>query len=189
MIPNLSSDPALNTRPVYLVALTALALGLILAVVNLQVYLSSNRSMAEQIEARTTLQRDVARLEKELGEHLTALEGVPWSDLSERISAVNSILVEQQFSWSRLLADIGEVLPWQVRVISISPSAGDDAVRLSLHAVSRDRTALLEFLDNLVTSPRFGEPIPLRETGPEAGQSVDYLLTLNVPYLPHGEDS
>jgi Tfp pilus assembly protein PilN len=187
MIPNLSSDPLLNTRPVYVVAITTLVVGLILGAINLHLYLQSSRTLAEQIAERDELQRNVNRLESELREHVVALEDVPWRGLEGRITAVNALLIEQQFSWSRLLTDLGRELPWQVRVVSVRPSADETGLNLSLETVSRDRGAVLEFLDNLVESPLFHQPIPTRETGPEAGLSVDYDFRIQVEYRPHGE--
>jgi Tfp pilus assembly protein PilN len=160
MIPNLSSDPLLNTRPVYVVAVTTLAVGLILGAINLHLYLQSSRTLAEQIAERDELQRNVNRLESELREHVVALEDVPWRGLEGRITAVNALLIEQQFSWSRLLTDLGRELPWQVRVVSVRPSADETGLNLSLETISRDRGAVLEFMDNLVESPRFHRTDP-----------------------------
>ena len=186
--PNLASRPFLNIRPVRILSLGALLLALLFGAIDFNIYSRSTRDLTTQIEERDSLKARRTELIQQLQEHLNALDGVPWKGLSRRITSVNSILGEQHFSWGRLLDDLGEVLPWQVRMVSVSPSHDEDGIRLSIRAVSQDRDGFLAFLDNLVEDPRFEEPIPARETWPESGQTIEYLFSLRVQYRPEGSE-
>lgn len=186
IFPNLASKPRLNTRPVWLLTLAAGAVALILAAVNIQLYVATSRDLSEQIALREELQTSRDKVAGAFKEHLAVLDRVPWKGLGGRIEAVNKVLAEHQFSWTRLLEDLGEVLPWQVRVVSVSPTVKDGVVTLSMNAVSQDRDGFLELLDNMVNDSRFVDPVPSRETWPEAGDVVGYSFSMRVQYVAGG---
>ena len=185
-LPNLASRPRLNTRPVYFLSLVALLLALLIGGIDFSIYYRNTGDLSTQIAKRDSMKAQRTELISQLKEHLKALDSVPWKGLSRRVSSVNSVLDEQRFSWSKLLDDLGETIPWQVRLVTISPSQGEKGISLSITAVSQDREGFLNFLDALVQDPRFDEPIPGRETWPESGQTIQYLFNLNVRYLPEG---
>jgi len=185
--PNLASRPRLNTRPVWLVVICAGTIALMLTAVNIRIYVESNQELSEQIAERDALLARQNTLADELQTHATLLDKVPWKALSARVMAVNAVLAEHSFSWTGLLDHLGAVLPWQVRLVSVSPSVSKDGVRLSIEAVSQDRDGFLDLLDRMVEDAHFDEPIPMRENWPEGGRSVDYTFTMNVKYLPQGE--
>ena len=182
IVANLASKPRLNTRPVWVVTGAALLIGLVLTAVNIRHFLTSNQTLGEQIVQRDMLQIQRDALAEEFSVHAGVLEGVPWKNLGARIDLVNEVLEEHRFSWSEMLDDLAVVLPWQVRVVSVSPSLGEDGVSLSLEAVSKDRVGFLDVLDRMVSDPNFDDPRPSRETWPEGGQSSEYLFTMRVMY-------
>ncbi len=186
IVPNLASRPKLNTRPVWLVVACAGTIALILMVVNIRLYVASSQALSEQILRRDTLQERRDALADELGTHASVLEQVPWRSFGARVMAVNAVLAEHRFSWTDLLDHLAAVLPWQVRMVSVSPSLSEDGAMLSLTAVSQDRNGFLELLDRMVEDPHFDEPIPKRESWPEGGKSVEYFFTMTVLYLPRG---
>ncbi len=187
IVANLASKPRSNTRPVWVLTWAAVLIGLVLTAVNIRLFLSSNQTLDEQIVRRDMLQLQRDALAGEFSGHAAVLEQVPWQNLGARIQLVNEVLAEHRFSWSDLLDRLAEVLPWQVRVVTVSPLLGDEGVTLVLEAVSKDRDGFLELLDRMVTDPYFDDPRPSRETWPEGGQSSEYLFSMRVLYLPEGE--
>ncbi len=187
IVANLASKPRFNTRPVWILTGAAVLIGLVLAAVNIRLFLSSNQTLEEQIVRRDMLQLRRDALGGEFSGHSAVLDQVPWQSLGARIELVNEVLAEHRFSWSDLLDHLAEVLPWQVRVVSVSPSLDDDGVTLDLEAVSKDREGFLDLLDRMVADPYFDDPLPSRETWPEGGQSSEYLFRMRVVYLPEGE--
>jgi len=187
IVANLASKPRLNTRPVWVLTGAAVFIGLVLTAVNIRLFLSSNQTLEEQIVHRDMLQIQRDALAEEFSMHAGVLQGVPWNNLGARINLVNEVLEEHRFSWSDLLEQLAEVLPWQVRIVSVAPSLGEDGVSLTLVAVSKDRAGFLDLLDRMVADPNFRDPRPSRETWPEGGQSSEYLFRMRAMYLPGGE--
>jgi len=187
--PNLASRPFVNARPVWLV--TAAAAGVIVLMLGMLgvSYLRGNRTLAERITDRDELQRRHDTIVDELRAEVRGLERVPWRSLAARISSTNVILRERGFSWLEMLDDIEEVLPYDVRIIKITPKIEGDRVLIGLDAVCRTREALLELLDNMIRDPRFAEPTPRSEVLPEASDSATFELTFTVSYLPGEAES
>jgi hypothetical protein len=189
IVPNLASRPFLNTRPVWLVTACAGVAALILIAVNIGFYVRSNRVLRPQIEYRNSLLAEERAMAADVGGQVSELETVPWRSLSARVSATNVILREHAFSWLTLLDDVERVMPYDVRILRVSPTVGPDAVELGLVVVARTREAMLEFLQNLLADPSFSRPTPRREETPEESDEPGYTLSLSVRYLPPGEPS
>jgi Tfp pilus assembly protein PilN len=183
ILPNLASKPFLNTRPVWLVTILSGFLALVLVVLNIVFYMSSNRTLAPQIEERDRLQAQHDALVAEIEDQVEVLKKVPWRSLAARVNATNLILREHGFSWLKLLDDIERVMPYDVRIVQIAPSVGANQVNLSLTVVTKNRDAMLEFLENLIADPSFARPTPSRERTPEESDEIGYLLSLTVQYL------
>lgn len=187
IVANLSSKPRLNTRPVWAVTAVAVLIGLVLTAVNIRLFLTSNQTLEELIVRRDMLQIERQALATDFSGHAVVLEKVPWRSLGARIELVNEVLAEHRFSWPKLLEHLAEVLPWQVRVVSVSPALNENGATLTLDAVSKDREGFLELLDRMVADPYFDNPLPNQETWPEGGKSAEYLFSMRVSYLPDGE--
>lgn len=182
-IPNLSSRPFLNTRPVWLLIVAAGTLAAILSAVNLNLWIVSNRGLEEQLARERTLAAEQAKLVGEMKADVTALDRVPWRNLDRRVEDINLVLREHAFSWLQLLDDVERVLPREVRIIRIIPTMGKEGVELGLDGVARDRDAFLDLLDNLIADPAFEAPRPRSEVMPEQSSSAGYEFTVSVKYL------
>lgn len=183
IVPNLSSRPLLNTRPVWLVIGVAAFLSLVFAVLNTQVWFKSNRELEEQILLLDQLKADNERLAIAVGQEAEDLNRVPWRSLAARVNAVNAVIHEHEFSWVGLLDDIERVLPYDVRLTKITPKVDVDTVNLSLTAIGRTREALLEFFDTLIDDPSFSEPTPSSEITPEES-GFGYVFQMTVVHHP-----
>ncbi len=182
--PNLAGRPFLNNRPVWLLTAAAALIGVVLIALNLHLYLVADRTLQSETRRRDELERQVNTLEERLRADVASLEGVPWRSLKGRVEATNMILREHAFSWLTMLDDIERIMPYDVRLTRISPSAGPEGVSLAFEVVGRHREGLLQLLDNLIADPRFDEPAPQTETTPDESSSGLYQLSLRVRYLP-----
>lgn len=187
--PNLATRPFANTRPVWLVTAAAAAVVVVMLGLLGMSYLRGNRTLAERIAARDALQRQHDALVDELRGEVRTLEGVPWRSLAARIASTNDILRERGFSWLEMLDDIEEVLPYDVRIVKITPKVDGERVQIGLEAVCRTRDALLELLDNMIGDPRFAEPTPRSEVFPEESDNATFDLLFTVTYLPGEAES
>jgi len=184
IIPNLASRPFLNTRPVWLVTAAAGVLALALVLLNVLSYVRAGRTLEPQIEHRDRLLVEERALVAGLSGLVAELEQVPWRSLDARIEATNVILREHNFSWLAMLNDVERVMPYDVRILQVSPDVGPTGVDLHLRVVAKTREAMIEFLDNLIADPRFSRPTPRTETTPEQSESGSYNLSLSVHYHP-----
>lgn len=184
IIPNLASRPFLNTRPVWIVTGAAAVLALTLIALNVLSYVHAGRVLEPQIEYRDQLVVQERALTAGLSGLVADLEKVPWKSLGARIEATNVILREHNFSWLGMLDDLERVMPYDVRILQVSPDVGPTGVDLHLRLVAKTREAMIEFLQNLVADPRFSGPTPRTETTPEQSESGSYNMSLSVRYHP-----
>lgn len=181
--PSLASRPFLNTRPVWVMTIAAGCVALILIVLNLRFYLITNRMVEGEIATRDILEERFTELETEARQEIAFLNRVPWRTLEARVNATNLVLEEHAFSWLQMLDDIERVMPYDVRLTRITPSVGDEGVMLTFEVVARNRDAMLEFIDNLVEDPRFGDPTLSSEQTPEESSTGTYLLMMRARYF------
>jgi len=181
-VPNLASRPFLNTRPVWLVTVAAGAVALVLAVVNIQLFAASNRSLSAQLEREDKLAAEYLAVESEVRSDIAALDKVKWRTLRRQVEGVNAVLREHSFSWLTLLDDIERVIPYDVRLIRITPTIDQASVVLALDGMARSREAMLTFFDNLISDPAFADPLPQWEANPDESGVVGYTFTVRVVY-------
>jgi hypothetical protein len=182
--PNLASRPFLNTRPVWLVTAVAGLLTVILVVLNVLSYVQAGRTLAPQLAARDRLLVQERALAAGLSGLVTELEQVPWRSLAARIEATNVILREHNFSWLAMLDDVEAVMPYDVRILQVSPDVDPSGVALQLRVVAKTREAMIELLENLIADPAFSRPTPSSEVTPEQSESGSYQMVLSVRYHP-----
>ncbi|MDX2435543.1 MAG: PilN domain-containing protein [Acidobacteriota bacterium] len=187
--PSLASRPFLNTRPVWVMTIAAGCIALVLIVLNIHFFLTTNRAVEDEIVTRDALEERFGELEGDAQQEIAFLNRVPWRRLEARVNATNLVLQEHAFSWLQMLDDIERVMPYDVRLTRISPSVGPEGVMLTFEVVARNRDAMLDFIDNLVEDPRFDEPSLANEVTPEDSTTGTYLLMMKVLYVASGEIS
>ena len=181
--PNLASRPFLNTRPVWVMTIAAGFVALVLIVLNVRFFLVTNSTLGDELVTRDALETKYEELDAEARKEIALLSRVPWRSLRSRVDATNLALREHAFSWLRMLDDIERVMPYEVRLVRIGPTMGPDGVMLSLDVVTRNRDAMLDFIDNLIEDPRFDEPALGNEETPEESDTGTYILKMRVLYL------
>jgi hypothetical protein len=182
--PNLAARPFLNTRPVWLVAAAAGLLAALLVVANVVFFVRAGRTLSPLIEHRSRLAVEERALSARLSGLVAQLSKVPWKSLGARVNSTNVILREHNFSWLAMLDDVERVMPYDVRIVQISPDVGPTEVDLYLRVVAKTREAMIELLENLVSDPSFSRPTPQSEATPEQSQSGSYQMALSVRYHP-----
>lgn len=155
---NLASEPFQPRRPV--IAATVALAALLLALLGVLVYLG----MGERARLRATREA-VARLEQEaraLAAEQARLEAVlrqaENAEVLEHSLFYNSLLYRKGISWTRLFDDLEQVMPHNVRLISIRPQLGaDNEVMLDMVVGAESSEPVVALLAKLESSPRFGQ--------------------------------
>jgi hypothetical protein len=185
--PNLAVRQFLDVRPVLLTGGVLAFVAVVLTVVSLAELFHARgkeRAYADTL-GRTEARRNQLAARVERLNH--QLAGVGWKKLDGETSAMAGVVARRQLVWSRLLADLERVMPWDVRLISIAPSIDKDgSVLIGLNGVATGREAWLKLLAILFADSKFSDPIPRTEEAPSATNGLGYRFSLTVHYWPEG---
>jgi len=154
---NLASQPFRRGRAL-LVASIAVSL---LLVGTLGVLISLANADSKQlldIRKEVSLLDAQIRLEATLQAQQDALLRQPANaDVLERSVFINSLLLRKGISWTRILADLEKVLPYNVRILQIHPTLNAaNQVLLDMTVGSEQQAQVIQFLQALEQSPLFG---------------------------------
>jgi Tfp pilus assembly protein PilN len=197
---NLARRPFANTRPLRRVAMALWLVGSVLAVVVAVLYWRSLFGIEGGREDIADVDRAITDEQRRLEASEAALERLDLRRQNVEAAYLAARIRERTFPWSALFVHLAEVLPRQVRLVSLSPQSEqrDESLRtISRHpgsAVSAGRVylqmtgaaandeALTQLLDRLFASQRFSHPtLPIERREPE------YIsFALRVSYLPPG---
>ncbi len=193
---NLARRPFVNARPVVRISVLLWTLGAVLLAVNVWLFSSYTRDSAGR-QAELELARE--RIGAAEG-HITSLENeierARLPQLAQQVNFLNLRITERTFGWGKLFDDLAAVLPWDVRIVSLSPvslvpetpkernesAVPRDRFRMTIDGTAQSDEALLQFLDALFKSSSFADPSLEREDRREG-----LLFHLSVTYFPAGD--
>jgi Tfp pilus assembly protein PilN len=196
---NLARQPFVNSRPLVRLTVLLWVAALALAGGNLWLYYQyltgsteTRARLAEVEDATEASRRQAAELEGQL-----AAFGL--GQQNDVVTFLNSKIDERTLAWGRLFDRLAALLPDDVRLLSLSPRAGDregrrrggsatagerPRVELEIAGEAKTDEALLALIDALFRDPAFERPNPQRET---RGKSGPLRFDLTVDYLPETE--
>ncbi len=185
--PNLAARPFENVRPVW-VAGGALALAaLVLTGVSLADFLSAHGRERAAIASLARLRARRADLVAKVEAANRQLAAVGWKKLQGETTSLEEVVARRKLVWSQLLADLERVVPWDIRLVSITPSvAKDGSLQIGLDGLATGRDAWLKLIAVLFADPKFSDPLPRSEEAPSARNGQGYRFSLTVRYWPEG---
>ncbi|MBI3683681.1 MAG: hypothetical protein HY235_25175 [Acidobacteria bacterium] len=154
---NLASEPFRRDRP-WIVASTLL--GMILAgMLGLLVYLAAT-SRDEAFEARQQVEKARAQVQALAAEQTrleSALRRPENAEVIERSVFLNQLLLRKSISWTRIFGELEQVLPHNVRIISVRPQVTpQNEIYLEMVVGSLAPEPIIEMLMRLESSEQFG---------------------------------
>ncbi len=154
---NLATQPFRRDRPMLVgsALVAVLLLGLLGVLISI--------SVVERGQLKDT-HEEIARLEKRIRSLTTeqarldaVLRRPENAEVLERSLFLNALLSRKGISWTRIFADLEKVVPYNVRVISIQPSANaQNQITLDMTVGTESPQPAIEFLKALQDSPLFG---------------------------------
>ncbi len=191
---NLARRPFANLRPLRRLAWSLWALGGVAAIAAIWLFAAY---LSGSSEKRGELARLAASTEDE-SQRIATLEGelerFELAAQNREVAYLNNRIAERTFAWSGLFDDLAQVLPWNVRVLSLSPlsvgtrragrvagSAAGESFALRLVGSARDGEALLDFIERLFAHSSFADP-NLEQERREGSEELQFTLT--VTYRP-----
>jgi len=179
---NLASQPYRDYRPVYAVVVVMSLLIALLMLNNIDTYY---KYTTETKTTRATTAKLEAQAEQEKTRAATAdaqLRSFDLSALGNETKFINAQLAERAFSWSELLDRLEDVLPHDVRIVSIVPSFQRNVfVHLEMSCDSKTPGGMLQTITNLQKNRQFANPFPHNEAAIEKG---GYSFTIGVDFKP-----
>ncbi len=133
--------------------------------------------------------KEIARLEKQIA-NLSAeqvrqdniLRKPENAEVLERSLFLNALLYRKGISWTRLLADLEKVVPYNVRIMSIRPTVNSrNQVALDMQVGAESPQPALELLKSLENSSMFGD-VDLHVIMPPTQTDKLYHYRVSVTY-------
>jgi Tfp pilus assembly protein PilN len=194
---NLARRPFINTRPVARVSLLLWVLGLLLLLGNVSLYWNYLAGSGEKRSDLDRLETKIQQQERKNGELERRLASLDLAQQNRQVRYLNQKIAERTFAWSTLFDELAKVMPDQVRLTSLSPSAisqederrfdeeegagpRQTRVQLIIHGESKSDEAFFQFVDRLFEPP-FEDPDFSRKSR-EEGDLVKF--DLRVTYIP-----
>ena len=185
--PNLASSPFLDVRPVWLTGAVLVVLALTLSTVSLTELVAARRREASAAELLGQTQSRRAELAARVERGNRELAAVPWKKLQQETTSMQVVVGRHKLVWSQLLVDLERVVPWDVRLVQITPAVDKKgAIQVGVRGLTTGREAWLRLLAVLFTDSRFSDPLPRSEEAPSATNAKGYEFDLTVRYWPGG---
>ncbi|HVS32878.1 MAG TPA: hypothetical protein VMS98_15645 [Thermoanaerobaculia bacterium] len=178
---NLAASPYRDYRPLYAVVVVVSVVIAFLMLNNVDTYYryvretSSTRARIAQIEAQ--IAAEGKRAEAAAAQTRT----IDVTTLGKQTRFINIQLAERAFSWSELLDRLEDVLPRDVRIMSIAPSFDESGlVHLNMMCEAKNSNSMIVTVDRFNRSAYFTNAFPANEENTGTG----FRFNLGVDYRP-----
>ena len=179
---NLASQPFRRDRKLLIGSAVAgvLLFGLLCLLVTLNLMernrLASTRAEIERID------RQLQTIAKEQSKFDAVLRRPENAQVLDRSLFLNGLIYRKGISWTKIFADLEEILPYNVRLISIRPSVNTlDQVSLEMNVGAEQQEPLLQLLIKLENSKAFGN-VSVPSILPPSQSDPLYRYRVNVNY-------
>ncbi|HTP89878.1 MAG TPA: hypothetical protein VMJ34_23190 [Bryobacteraceae bacterium] len=180
---NLASEPFRKTRAALVgyVSLAAL-LGVLLIVQTVYVVRQRNEA-ADLRAAKNQLTAQLALLDQQQGQVNATLRRPENSAVLEQSVFLNALIERKAISWTKLFGDLGQVIPYNVRLISVRLPQIDAQNRVQLDMVvgATEPGPIVEMLQRFERSPAFGSTAVMNSMPPGQNEQL-YRYRVTVSY-------
>jgi Tfp pilus assembly protein PilN len=164
---NLATQPFRRDRPV--LVLTGVLSAALLGLLGVLIYLSVTQR-GQLADARHTvdqLQRRVRAISIEQAKLDAVLRQPENAVVLERSLFLNDLLTRKGISWTKILEDLSQVVPYNVRIMQIRPTVNSqNQVVLDMQVGAESPESIIQFLKSLEESPLFGQVYDHSSSGP-----------------------
>ena len=179
---NLASDPFRRDRPM-IVASTLMGV-LLTVMLGVLVYLAiAERDRAA--EARATIdrmQRQMDGINREENRMQTVLRRPENAEVLDRSLFLNGLLLRKGVSWTKIFADLEQVTPHTVRLMSVRPQIStDNQLTLDMWVAAQATEPVVSFVMQLEQSPLFGATTVSTSLPPSQNEPL-YRYRVSVKY-------
>ena len=180
---NLATEPFRKTRAA-LVGFVAASIALsFLLVVETASILHSRNQAADLRAERSNLNGQLRGLSAQQAKINALLHQPENAQVLEESVFLNTLIERKAISWTKLFSDLGQVVPYNVRLISVRLPQIDSLNRVQLDMVvgAQDPTSIVELLRKLESSPVFGSTAVMNSMPPGQNEQL-YRYRVTVTY-------
>lgn len=182
---NFARRPFQDVRPAYAAAAVLFLAGAVLLVLNVRLFTSYRRGVADVRGEIAALEARQHAAETKSREATSALSSYRLSALAEESRELSRIVAERRFSWTGLLARLERTLPSDVGISRLQPQFDKEgAVVLDLQLVGRSRDAVVPTIAALTRDPAFTGVELRTETQPEGNTADPFQFSVVSRYAP-----
>lgn len=179
---NLSSEPFRRDRAVTIFA--SLAAGLLAVTLGLLVLMIVNERQAKSdlVAAIAQTEKQVAGMASEQATLEASMRKVENADVLERSVFLNTLIARKGISWSRLFADLEQVMPHNVRLVALRPQANaKNEIQLEMTVAAQSIEPVIDLLKRMESSTVFTVPSMATMLPPSQSEPL-YRYRLSVNY-------
>ena len=169
---NLATEPFQRDRLILVASSAAAAVLLVTLTLLTMAAVGDRQSMQTSLSALDQTEARLSGVRAEQRKLDTALSQSGNADVLERSQFINALLYRKGISWTKMFADLGKVMPPNVRLLSIRPTVDvNDHIELDMVVGSDTPKPVLDLLAKFEGSDLFGSPtlsgvIPPSQTDP-----------------------
>ena len=179
---NLASRPFGRNRLFYLTTGVAGFLLAAAALVMIVTFVRSYRRSPELTRQKDQYLRQLVELARKQSDLEKMMRRPENAVVLRRSMFLNELLYRKGISWTRTFADLEQLMPPRVRLVSITPRVNaDNAVSLDMLIGTETREGFVEFLKGLEGSALFREPVFHGDSPPTENQPL-YRFRVSVIY-------
>ena len=179
---NLSSEPFRRDRAVNIFA--SLAAGLLAVTLGLLVLMIVNERQAKSdlVAAIAQTEKQVAGMASEQATLEASMRKVENADVLERSVFLNTLIARKGISWSRLFADLEQVMPHNVRLVALRPQANaKNEIQLEMTVAAQSIEPVIDLLKRMESSTVFTVPSMATMLPPSQSEPL-YRYRVSVNY-------
>jgi len=178
---NLSSEPFRRDRAQF-VGAGALAAVLAISLVFLIVAVVRARSAATESRIQMSrLQAELDKLNLEQTKLIGQLRLPANASVLDKSAFINALLLRKSISWTKMFADLAEVFPYNVRLVSVRPFVTpDNRVQLEMVVAAQNPVPVVDLLKRLESSSLFENTLIQNEQPPNQNEPLfRYRVSVN----------
>jgi hypothetical protein len=179
---NLASEPFRRDRPMIVASTVVGALLTIMLAVLAYLAIAERDRAAEARAALDRIQRQMDGLAREEARLQGVLRRPENAEVLDRSVFLNALLQRKGVSWTRMFADLEQVTPHTVRLMSVRPQiSADNQLTLDMWVASQSTEPVVSFVMQLEQSPLFGATTVSSSLPPSQNEPL-YRYRVSVRY-------
>ena len=181
---NLASQPFRRDRPFQLAALAGSVLLGGLLIWQIAVGMLERTQRAELGAAQEQATRQLTLLQTERTRLDATFRKSENADAIEFALFLNGLILRKSVSWTKIFADLDQVMPHNVRLVNVRPQVNlDNQIQLDMTVAAADPPPVIEMLKRLEGSALFGAATVTSWLPPSQSEPL-YRYRVNVNYAP-----